>query len=78
MVLSLQNSGKYLSRSWIRERAAAMETPAIYTAAQLTYYEVPAITVPQSAFVAQTTPFEPDGTARDYDIRLRPETGGSV
>lgn len=66
MVLSPQNSGKYLSRSWAEARADAYEHRDTYTAAELAYLEVPDVTVPEEAYL----------DAAGHDIRARPECGG--
>lgn len=69
MVLTTQNCGKYLTRSWAADRADAMEHPDRYTAAEKAWLEVPAVTVPESYFDAETTPLDPAGTPHTYDIR---------
>jgi len=66
MVLSPQNSGKYLSRSWASDRADAFENRETYTADELAYLEVPDVTVPEEAYL----------DAAGHDIRNRPECGG--
>jgi len=65
LVLSTQNNGKYLSRSWAADRADAYEHRDTYTAAELTWLEVPDVTVPEEAFL----------DAAGNDIRNRPEVG---
>lgn len=65
MVLSPQNSGKYLSRSWAEARADAFENREMYTADELTRLEVPVVTVPEGAYI----------DAAGHDIRNRPEVG---
>lgn len=65
MVLSPQNSGKYLSRSWAEARADAYEHRDTYTATELAWLEVPAVTVPDEAYL----------DAAGHDIRGRPEVG---
>jgi hypothetical protein len=62
MVLSPQNSGKYLSRSWAEARADA---PIAHVADELTWLEVPVVTVPEGAYI----------DAAGHDIRNRPEVG---
>ena len=77
MVLSSQNCGKYLSRSWAADRADAVEHPEAYTAAELAWLEVPAGLVPSEYFLSETTPMD-GGTPTEYDIRdpkYRPECG---
>ncbi|HQJ88739.1 MAG TPA: hypothetical protein PLY91_09390 [Methanoregulaceae archaeon] len=78
MVLHTRNTGKYLSRSWNAERARAMENPDLYSAADLAYYEVPAVVVGNDAFLADTAPVDPATSPREYDVRdprYRPEVG---
>jgi hypothetical protein len=78
MVLSPQNSGKYLSRTWASARADAVEHPGAYTAAELAWLEVPAGLVPSEYFMSETTPVDPAGVPTEYDIRdpkYRPEVG---
>jgi hypothetical protein len=77
LVLTLQTCGKYLSRSWAADRDDAMEHRDRYTAAELAFLEVPAVTVPESYFEAETTPTD-GGTPVPYDLRdprYRPEVG---
>jgi hypothetical protein len=78
LVLSTQNNGKYLSRSWAADRADAVEHPGAYTATELAWLEVPAGLVPSEYFLSETTPVDPAGVPTEYDIRdprYRPEVG---
>lgn len=73
MVLSPHSGGgKYLSRTWAAERAAAKQNPDRYSAADLEWLEVSARAVPESTFEAKTA------SGDRYDIRdprYRPEVG---
>ncbi|HIH03779.1 MAG TPA: hypothetical protein HA263_08025 [Methanoregulaceae archaeon] len=57
------SGGQYLSRTWARDRAEAIEHPEAFTAAELERLEVPAGAIPTEYFL----------DANGNDIRDRPE-----
>ncbi len=82
MVLTTQNSGKYLSKKWheMREKALTKGREG-FTDEELEYLEVPdAPTVSPNdpeVFMIETDPVDPgDGQVKKVDIRERPGKGG--
>jgi hypothetical protein len=79
MVLSSQNSGKYLTKTWQKERNSALMDSTKYTAAELAYLEVDATggidgqgQMIEDSYIMTTTPIDPLTSPRMIDLRTIP------
>ena len=79
MTLSLQNSGKYLSRKWHRDRGKALVDRTGFEDYELDRLEVGANEGKgvwnDDTYGVETAPAEPDTRRKKFDIRKRPECG---
>ena len=79
-MLSSQNSGKYLSGKWHKERNDAMRDGAVsgdYSQSQLELSDHDVSGVhSKETYITETTPIDPLSPSRARDIRDVPERGG--
>ncbi len=84
-MLTEQNSGKYLSAEWHRKRAQAMIDRTRFSAAELEWLEIEEHQgrgqLLKESYMVDTRPVVQEPFARTsirrYDVRDRPQAGGS-
>jgi len=80
MTLSLQNSGKYLSRTWHRNRGRALVDRTRFDDDELAYLEIGESegrgVWNDDTYMVETAPAEPSTPKEKIDVRKRPECGG--
>jgi hypothetical protein len=82
-MLTSQNSGKYLTRTYERERERCAQNKNRYTEAEQAFYEISGQSPGmgdreqiENGFKMDTTPIDPLTEPREIDIRdIRPEIG---
>lgn len=79
MVLSSQNSGKYLTKTWQRERERALMDASKFTSAELDYLEVTNTggvdgqgQMIEGLNFVETTPVDPLTSSKRLDLRKIP------
>lgn len=81
-MLSSRNSGKYLTRTWERERELCARDKDAYTAAQQDYLEISGQSPGmgnrdrmEETMHFESSPIDPLSTPHTLDIRNKPEVG---
>ena len=81
-MLSSRNSGKYLTKTWERERELCARDKDAYTAAQQEYYEISGQSVGmgnrdriEETMQFDSSPIDPLSERQTLDIRTDPKVG---